>query len=282
MYMDFGNLGVEIKKLVDEYQQQTKGTQSIESLEDIKRFVELYPQFKKLSGNVSKHVTMMSEMSQIIEERAMLEVSAVEQELANNHNHSEHLQAIRKLMNNPKIQKKDLLRLVILYALRYETTSSNETRALTDELTQLGLEKEQLEIIPAMLKYAGANVRGSNIFNNSNFFKIGITTLKRGLKGVQNIYTEHKPWLQTILDLIFTNKLDKSEYPFVHGNAVKDPPQDVIIFFVGGITYEETRTVHTINARPQAQKVTLGGTRLHNSKSFLKDVLSIRELNYRG
>jgi len=175
-----------------------------------------------------------------------------------------------------------LLRLVILYALRYETTSSNETRALTDELTQLGLEKEQLEIIPAMLKYAGANVRGSNIFNNSNFFKIGITTLKRGLKGVQNIYTEHKPWLQTILDLIFTNKLDKSEYPFVHGSAVKDPPQDVIIFFVGGITYEETLTVHTINARPQAQKVTLGGTRLHNSKSFLKDVLSIRELNYRG
>lgn len=55
----------------------------------MKRFVENYPEFRKMAGNVSKHVAVMSELSRIMDQRALMEVSELEQELACNHNHNE-------------------------------------------------------------------------------------------------------------------------------------------------------------------------------------------------
>lgn len=55
-------------------------------------FVENYPQFKKMSGTVSKHVTVVGELSRLVSERNLLEVSEVEQELACQNDHSSALQ----------------------------------------------------------------------------------------------------------------------------------------------------------------------------------------------
>jgi vacuolar protein sorting-associated protein 45 len=46
------------------------------------KFVENYPEYRKLQGGVSKHVTLMTEMSRIVDERQLMSVSQVEQELA--------------------------------------------------------------------------------------------------------------------------------------------------------------------------------------------------------
>lgn len=46
------------------------------------KFVENYPEYKKNHGNVSKHVTLVTEMSKIVEERKLMLVSETEQELA--------------------------------------------------------------------------------------------------------------------------------------------------------------------------------------------------------
>ena len=48
----------------------------------MKRFVEEYPEFKKLSGNVSKHVALVGELSRVVGRDRLLEVSEVEQGLA--------------------------------------------------------------------------------------------------------------------------------------------------------------------------------------------------------
>lgn len=47
-----------------------------------------YPQFKKMSGTVSKHVTVVGELSRLVSERHLMEVSEVEQELACQNDHS--------------------------------------------------------------------------------------------------------------------------------------------------------------------------------------------------
>lgn len=54
--------------------------------------MENYPQFKKMSGTVSKHVTVVGELSRLVAERNLLEVSEVEQELACQSDHSSALQ----------------------------------------------------------------------------------------------------------------------------------------------------------------------------------------------
>lgn len=54
----------------------------------LQAFVENYPQFKKMSGTVSKHVTVVGELSRLVSERQLMEVSEVEQELACQNDHS--------------------------------------------------------------------------------------------------------------------------------------------------------------------------------------------------
>lgn len=91
MYQNFGDLGGNIKEYVDQYQVRTKSNMSIESIADMKRFVEDYPEFRKLSGNVSKHVALVSELSRKVGEENLLDVGELEQSLACSDNHSNDL-----------------------------------------------------------------------------------------------------------------------------------------------------------------------------------------------
>lgn len=91
MYQNFGDLGANIKEYVDQYQTKTKSNTNIESIADMKRFVEDYPEFRRLSGNVSKHVTLVSELSRRVEVENLLEVSELEQSLACQDNHNTDL-----------------------------------------------------------------------------------------------------------------------------------------------------------------------------------------------
>jgi len=91
MYLNFGDLGGNIKDYVEQYQSKTKSNTSIESIADMKRFVEDYPEFRKLSGNVSKHVTLVGELSRRVGADSLLDVSELEQSLACNDNHSNDL-----------------------------------------------------------------------------------------------------------------------------------------------------------------------------------------------
>ena len=46
MYRNFGDIGQTIKSLMDEFQTKAKSHQKVESISDMKAFVENYPQFK--------------------------------------------------------------------------------------------------------------------------------------------------------------------------------------------------------------------------------------------
>jgi hypothetical protein len=69
---------------VQTYQSQSmaQSPSSINSISDMKRFVEEFPEFRKLGGNVSKHVALVGELSRLVERDKLLEVGEVEQGLA--------------------------------------------------------------------------------------------------------------------------------------------------------------------------------------------------------
>ncbi len=94
MYLNFGDLGGNIKDYVEQYQSKTQSNANIDSITDMKRFVEDYPEFRKLSGNVSKHVTLVGELSRRVGADGLLDVSELEQSLACNDNHSNDLKVL--------------------------------------------------------------------------------------------------------------------------------------------------------------------------------------------
>ena len=57
-------------------------------------------------------------------------------------------------------------------------------------------------------------------------------------------------------------------------NASSRRPQEVIVFTIGGVTYEESLAVHQVNSTVPGVRVLLGGTSVHNSRSFLDEVLT--------
>jgi vacuolar protein sorting-associated protein 45 len=60
MYLNFGDIGQTIKSLMDEFQAKAKSHQKVESIADMKAFVENYPQFKVNSNkNEAKSVLMI-------------------------------------------------------------------------------------------------------------------------------------------------------------------------------------------------------------------------------
>lgn len=95
MYLNFGDLGGNIKDYVEQYQSKTKSNAAIESISDMKRFVEDYPEFRKLSSNVSKHVTLVGELSRRVGADGLLDVSELEQSLACNDSHASDVKVIQ-------------------------------------------------------------------------------------------------------------------------------------------------------------------------------------------
>jgi vacuolar protein sorting-associated protein 45 len=82
MFENFGDLGMNIKRMVDDFQHLSKSSFNLQSIGDMAKFVSNYPEYRKTHGNVTKHVALVSEMSRIVEERKLMLVSQTEQELA--------------------------------------------------------------------------------------------------------------------------------------------------------------------------------------------------------
>ncbi|KAG7225227.1 hypothetical protein INR49_014617 [Caranx melampygus] len=148
LYLNFGEIGTNIKNLMEDFQKKKpKGQQKLESISDMKAFVDNYPQFKKMSGTVSKHVTVVGELSRLVSERQLMEVSEVEQELACQNDHSNAQQSVRRLLQNPRLSELDAVRLVMLYALRYERHSSSILPSLMDELSRRGVSERHRRVM---------------------------------------------------------------------------------------------------------------------------------------
>ncbi|KAI2471703.1 Sec1-like protein [Annulohypoxylon bovei var. microspora] len=278
MYLNFGDLGGNIKDYVEQYQSKTKNNANIESIMDMKRFIEEYPEFRKLSGNVSKHVTLVSELSRRVGAENLLEVSEVEQSLACNDNHATDLRNVQKLIQSPSVTADNKVGLVALYALRYERHPSNSLAMLVDLLSAAGgVPARQADLVAKLLIYHHSLQQSqaaggiADIFESGGIFS-GARAIK-GLKGVENVYTQHSPHLETTLQNLIKGRLREQQYPFVEGGGTtRDKPQDIIIFVIGGATYEESKTVAGINASSPGIRVVLGGTNVHNAATFLEEV----------
>lgn len=89
-YMNFGEIGQSIKQLVDNFQNVTKSVDAgkANSVSDLKGLLENYPAFRKASGAVEMHVTIVSELSRLVKDRFLMEVSEWEQDLVCQHSQS--------------------------------------------------------------------------------------------------------------------------------------------------------------------------------------------------
>eukprot|EP00927_Polykrikos_kofoidii_P047542 TRINITY_DN41758_c0_g1_i1.p1 TRINITY_DN41758_c0_g1~~TRINITY_DN41758_c0_g1_i1.p1 ORF type:complete len:587 (+),score=116.63 TRINITY_DN41758_c0_g1_i1:107-1762(+) len=274
---NFGELGMSIKKYVEDYQKQTKNTAKIESIEEMQRFVDEYPEFRRMSGNVSKHVAVVHELSRIVEANGLLEASQLEQDIACSENRQEHLRNVVDLLRSERVTNMERLRIVLLYALRYEHDSS--IQQLKDELRRKEIGEEQVALVDKLLQYGGSHVRSGDLFGNKSFLAQARSAVASSFRGVENVYTQHKTYLSGVVENLMKGKLKEATYPFLDGCCYASPSREqlprALVFVIGGATFEESRDILELNKSLGGRCVILGGTTVHNSRSFLSDVAQL-------
>jgi len=265
---NFGDLGEAVKQLLDDHQKKSKMNENISSIEDMQAFLDRYPAFRSQAITVSKHVALMAECSRLTAKYGLLELSALEQDIACGSDHNGHLREIMGKISDPSMQVQDKLRLCMLFILRYE--SHRDLPQLKLKLHETGLSGMQTKCLDEMLEYAGDARRTPGLFGQGGMMAKMAKAVSSSINGVDNVYTQHTTLLAQTLEGLAKGKLNDKHFPVLGKGAGK--PTEVLVFMVGGATFEEATAVSTFNSTNPGMRVILGGSCIHNSTSFTKEL----------
>jgi vacuolar protein sorting-associated protein 45 len=308
-FKNFGELGDEIQKLLSEYQRQTASSHlNLSSIEEMQQFMDKFPELRSRSHVVSKHVAIMGELARLVQACSLMDVSQLEQELAISDDHNSHWRELLARLNHPDIKIPDKLRLGLLYALKYET--SGNLHMLQSAMSRGGVPPDLVELVPTLLRYGGRQSRGPGLFQTNLMSKM--SSLISSVQGVDNVYTQHVPLLMETLQAASRGKLSAKTHPILvpgcggeggsngassqslSNELAESIPSEIIVFMVGGVTYEEAAKVSEWNSLTGTSSrasvgpplssptlsgsssrnvpVLLGGSTIHNSTSFLEEL----------
>ena len=106
-------------------------------------------------------------------------------------------------------------------------------------------------LVPLVLQNYGSARRSGDLFSNKSWLAVTKKAMQKSIKGVANVYTQHTPYLAATLEAISKGLLSEGAFPEVGGGGAgaggaaggaatkRRAPTEIIVFVVGGITYEE-------------------------------------------
>lgn len=221
----------------------------------------------------------MGELARLVEVCRLMDVSASEQDLACTDNPG-HLKELMAKLDDATVKVPDKLRLGMLYALRYENAHQNAIPAVKEAMKRGGVPPEGVRLVDAVLRYAGAAARGPGLYGTNKDVASMMKSFMTSVQGVSNVYAQHSPVLMGTLEAAVKGKLRGETYPLILAqggtstNVEAMPlPQEILIFMLGGVTYEEATKVNEFNETNIGKvRVILGGSTVHNSTSFLEEL----------
>ncbi|KAH0479102.1 MAG: uncharacterized protein KVP18_000974 [Porospora cf. gigantea A] len=238
---DFGKIGDAITQKVDQYKDKSQG--QLKTVDDVRNFMEHLPQFKENAGTIVKHVAIIHALNRLVDQRQLLQVSEVEQEIASSENRAEQLKRVRDLLESdvPAFEK---FRVVLLFFLRYEPDSV-VARELEDGLRAVGVEDDQIKLIAALMDFAGSARRSHDLFRRKDIFGAAKNRVVRQIQGVANVYTQHRSFLHSLLSRLLRKGISADELQFT-GPGCDGPCGKLLVVVLGGATLEESRDVEQL------------------------------------
>ena len=80
---DFGDVATKVKEMVEKYEsEQSKMKSKLDTIDEIKKIAEKFSEIRKESAEVTKHVNIVYELTNILQYRELLLVSSIEQDIA--------------------------------------------------------------------------------------------------------------------------------------------------------------------------------------------------------
>ena len=165
----------------------------------------------------------------------------------------------------------ELLRLFLLYSLRYE--NDEKVKQLKEQLrSKVG---GALEVATSLILYAGKAKRRGELFRTGFLAKPAQFLNSVFGEDIKNVFMQHKSKLAEIITDFSKGQLDKLAYPCFQGREHSGmvTQQNLLIFIVGGVTYQEAREADQFKVEQGPElNILLGGTSILTSASFLEDI----------
>lgn len=178
MYLNYGDLTDKFQHFVDDYKKQTKQS-SIENLKtqdlsELKRLLTRFPEFKKLSNNILKHLNIISEIDHQISAHNLWAVGELQQTITCDlENHATIKSRLIDLIADPTVSTENKVKLLILYVAKFpgnKTDLGGMLAKLNDPVTTKPPPTvSQMALINHFSTYFGSvRTMASNHDNNAN------------------------------------------------------------------------------------------------------------------
>ncbi|CAI7815457.1 unnamed protein product, partial [Closterium sp. NIES-54] len=74
------------------------------------------------------------------------------------------------------------------------------------------------QLVYTLLRLFGSKRRVADLYGSRDLLNMVARNVKRGLTGVENVYTQHQPLIAQIIDAATKGRLSEADYPFISGN----------------------------------------------------------------
>ena len=304
MYLNYGDLTEKFQRYVEQYKLETQAT-SLDNLRtqlltELKKLLAKFPEFRKLLGNILKHLALIGELDRQIQVQDMWEIGELQQTLVGD---LETQALLRPQMNtvleNPQVLTVNKVKLILLYSVRFPDSHQDlggfvqrlQDSQMTPEaptMSQMTLIKRFATMFPhasARLNTASQETGGiTNLFTNKKLTFNSFFAPKA--QHNDNIYMQYVPQLHRLLAELILPQPAQQTTPQIHDYSTLVPDnlqakygtqaaqlagevQNIIIYIRGGVTYEEARLVHELSASNSGLNIVIGGDRLLNSDQWL-------------
>jgi vacuolar protein sorting-associated protein 45 len=214
LYSEFDVVADEIKNVVEKLNKENESIdKKVDSVEDLKRFIDKLPEKKKESTEITKHTNLFYELSEIVQNRKLLELSALEQDLACYDNKKDHFNKISNIIKDIKFSKLDKAKLYLLYCFRYE---DDPTVGNLKKLMEENNLKEWIEYSDYLLFYAGKRKRTMDVLSNKDFLAKSSKIFSSFIFKNQNVFFQHVSYLNSVIEKIIKGRAKESEIETIY------------------------------------------------------------------
>lgn len=295
---DLGRLGAAHTELLKSVQEHQINSADIRDVEALKSFIRTYRIYQDEKSRLQRHTELLSAITSEVNRSTitgdMKAFAIIEQDIVTENSQSKQFEQVMSIIRDSRVTDQDALRVALLFAIKYENSKDYQTN-LTDIKGALYARHNgdmMIEILDRYVQFAGNSYRRPEpLFGNQSIFSKARNFIGFNDNG-KTQFTRYTSNFETLLQKIEKKQLDITNYPSIRELPGTLEPKKIIIFFIGGATYEEAKLAYdkanvgnegtnnnnnnnNYENNSPGLDVIVGGTTIHNMNSFIyKEVMN--------
>lgn len=289
---DLGRLGDTIKAFYEKVQKNQINPNDIHDVDALKSFIRTYRTYQEEKARLARHTELMSAISKEVQTSTIVgdltKLAIIEQDIVTENQQAKQFEQVMSIIRDSRVTDQNALRMAILFALKYEN-SKDYLANITDIKGALYARHSgdtMIEILDRFVLFAGNSYRRAEpLFTNQSILSRA-KNLILGDNG-KTQFTRYTSNFEAVLLKLEKKQLDAINYPSIRELPGSLEPKKIIVFFVGGATYEEAKLAYdksnpivdgnanimnNNNNNSNANigmDLIVGGTTIHNMNSFI-------------